>query len=834
MAEQFGIRLSVDVDSLIVSVNQAISKINGERNGEISTVKLNVDTSKFDSAIKKLKTELASITGKSTTPKVELGTSRADGQVTLDELTALKKVEEELANPKGLAAVQVEFSKTTEVVKGLTNAVSAFKAEYSSITGDNIKALREQVQGLTVDLANSTKANVGGKSTTKTSKNKSTNAENAAVEAAKEQQQEYNKVGQAVEEAAQKAVEAEKKLERETQNTNNLLKTREILYEKTGNKRRAETYGDSSNRTTYNYLNGNKTSTVTEINLERQRKLLEQNYAAASKLASELDNVAIKYAGVNKESGVNKEIGKAAVGEKNGIGAKQIIKDANALETLNGLYEKIKTSIEAIKTASAGTTSQIEADVKTQIDDYKRLVEAYQRLETGGTSLRKKDVDTIKQQQTSSLDEFYQKVIKSGVSVDEFKGKVSELKTQLENVTNRDSLTNFLNEFDILKSKFSALNEQARTTADISKQIEKALNGLDKISNNPTLFRNKGYNEAEYSNLISSVDALKNKYLELQSSLKTDSSAENLANVKARATELEEELKKTGRQAANLKAELGGIKIDENAARKVAQTHALIADLMRKNAYAMGKENTISGSGLTFGQELSQLESQLKQFPDSVNAINNQVRVLQANIKTLGYEGNTLLGEMKEKITKFVKWTGMTLLVTKARMYIRKLFTTVYELDTALIDLRKTFKGTNEELEDFYFEANKLAKQMGVTTQEIIQQGSAWSRLGYSTNEAMKKMAEMSSMFAAISPDMNVEQAQNGLVSIMKAFDIDPNNVLDEILSKVNIIGNTAATSNGEIVTMLEKSSSAMKEANNTLEQTIALETAAMIQWLCA
>lgn len=92
----------------------------------------------------------------------------------------------------------------------------------------------------------------------------------------------------------------------------------------------------------------------------------------------------------------------------------------------------------------------------------------------------------------------------------------------------------------------------------------------------------------------------------------------------------------------------------------------------------------------------------------------------------------------------------------------------------------------------------------------------------------MKKMAEMSSMFAAISPDMNVEQAQNGLVSIMKAFDIDPENVLDEILSKVNIIGNTAATSNGEIVTMLEKSSAAMKEANNTLEQTIALETAAV------
>ena len=47
-------------------------------------------------------------------------------------------------------------------------------------------------------------------------------------------------------------------------------------------------------------------------------------------------------------------------------------------------------------------------------------------------------------------------------------------------------------------------------------------------------------------------------------------------------------------------------------------------------------------------------------------------------------------------------------------------------------------------------------------------------------------------------------------------------------MSKINIIGNTAATSNDEIVTMLSKSSSAMREANNTLEETIALETAAV------
>ena len=91
-------------------------------------------------------------------------------------------------------------------------------------------------------------------------------------------------------------------------------------------------------------------------------------------------------------------------------------------------------------------------------------------------------------------------------------------------------------------------------------------------------------------------------------------------------------------------------------------------------------------------------------------------------------------------------------------------------------------------------------------------------------------MAKYSSMFASISPGMGVDTATDGLVSIMKAFDIGNDNaddVLDGIMSKINIIGNTAATSNAEIVNMLSKSSSAMQEANNTLEETIALETAA-------
>lgn len=160
--------------------------------------------------------------------------------------------------------------------------------------------------------------------------------------------------------------------------------------------------------------------------------------------------------------------------------------------------------------------------------------------------------------------------------------------------------------------------------------------------------------------------------------------------------------------------------------------------------------------------------------------------------------------------------------------YARNAINAVKELDTALIDLKKTTTMSSSELEQFYYDSNDVAKQLGVTTAEIINQASAWSRLGFSTKEASTQMAELSAQFASISPDMDLDTATDGLVSSMKAFDIEVSNVERDIMDNINRIGNTAATSNGEIVDMLTRSSAAMAAANNTIQETIALETAAV------
>lgn len=89
-------------------------------------------------------------------------------------------------------------------------------------------------------------------------------------------------------------------------------------------------------------------------------------------------------------------------------------------------------------------------------------------------------------------------------------------------------------------------------------------------------------------------------------------------------------------------------------------------------------------------------------------------------------------------------------------------------------------------------------------------------------------MASLSSQFAAISPGTTVENSTDYLVSTMQAFGIATDEVERKIMDNVNAIGNSFATTNGEIGEMLTRSSAAMKAANNTLEETIALESAAV------
>ena len=234
-----------------------------------------------------------------------------------------------------------------------------------------------------------------------------------------------------------------------------------------------------------------------------------------------------------------------------------------------------------------------------------------------------------------------------------------------------------------------------------------------------------------------------------------------------------------------------------------------------------------------FGTQIRSLINELKDLAaqgnvdkSELNKLANSFKLVDQAATAAGVKGKTFRDSLKGAIASISRYISASTLIYSAISAIRSGITDVVELDTALVDLRKTTDATEAELKEFYYTANDTAKQLGVTTKEVISAAAEWSRLGYSIKDA-ETMAQASSIFASISPGVDIEKATDGLVSAMKAFNIEADDALDGVASKINAIGNSQAVSNENIVDFLTRSSSAMKEANNTLEETIALGTAA-------
>lgn len=228
--------------------------------------------------------------------------------------------------------------------------------------------------------------------------------------------------------------------------------------------------------------------------------------------------------------------------------------------------------------------------------------------------------------------------------------------------------------------------------------------------------------------------------------------------------------------------------------------------------------------------ELEAMEQRFKNLGTNLNVSEaiGEVKAFKAQLVATNQTTKNLLDTVKDKA-----WYGWAAQLAGMFSFYdvinlgKQAFNVINELDYALIDLAKTTSMNESQLESYYYDANEVAKQMGVTTKEIIEQSGAWSRLGYNTADASETMAKLSSQFASISPGMDTDTAQEGLVSIMKAWRIDPDEVKSEIMDPINTLGNNFAESNQDIVEGMERSAAALAATGTTYKDAFALFTGA-------
>ena len=203
-----------------------------------------------------------------------------------------------------------------------------------------------------------------------------------------------------------------------------------------------------------------------------------------------------------------------------------------------------------------------------------------------------------------------------------------------------------------------------------------------------------------------------------------------------------------------------------------------------------------------------------------------EFQALSAEIKEAGQDGKTFTQSFKDLFGTFSQLFSAAALVQTFFSALRNGFSTIVALDDAMIELKKVTDETAETYANFYTQANSIAKELGSTTEAVINHTAAWAQMGLTMEQAVEA-AKTTSIFSTISPEMTDEQAETALISTMKAYGIEAEDMLDGIASKVNIVGNNMAATNTNIAEILRRSSSALAAGNNTLDQNIALGAAA-------
>ena len=212
--------------------------------------------------------------------------------------------------------------------------------------------------------------------------------------------------------------------------------------------------------------------------------------------------------------------------------------------------------------------------------------------------------------------------------------------------------------------------------------------------------------------------------------------------------------------------------------------------------------------------------------PEKIGELKKQFAELRVRSKELGLETESL-------IDKFEKLFGthLSTMITMAALHkmqdaLRLVYQNVVEIDTAVTELRKVSEYTGKSLEEYMERAAEQAQKLGVSISDYINSTADWKRLGYSDEDA-ENLATYSTLLRNVGDNIDdVNTSSSYLISTLQGFGLLADQA-EDVVNKIDAVANTQPVTAKDLGEILTRSSAAMSAANNTLEETIALGTAA-------
>lgn len=228
-----------------------------------------------------------------------------------------------------------------------------------------------------------------------------------------------------------------------------------------------------------------------------------------------------------------------------------------------------------------------------------------------------------------------------------------------------------------------------------------------------------------------------------------------------------------------------------------------------------------------YGVELKDLENRYRQATTVAEKadIDNKFKNLKSSISTEGLTGKSATQELSRGFKQIGQFAVTYGAIQQIPNVLKSMATEVLNVDTAMTELRKVSDANDNQLSNYFDHATESAKKYGSEINDVISSAADWKRLGYSFEES-SELADVTTLLQRVGDNMTQESSASGLISTLKGFGKEADEA-KSIVDMVNEVANTQPIDTAGLFAGLERSASSMKAANNTLEQTIGLITAA-------
>lgn len=419
------------------------------------------------------------------------------------------------------------------------------------------------------------------------------------------------------------------------------------------------------------------------------------------------------------------------------------------------------------------------------------------------------------------------------VETDNFEARLAALdKLDHQSKEYKDGLEEIIADWKSTNKEIDEAIDSEKKLNSVQEDRQKALDqiqaAIKKNSNNMDRARKNG---SAGSDLYSKFNAKQTMYKALEGAVSSGSGVKDWAktyfpakvddinNVTDALREMRGELTEDQIKLAQVSADKSIERSANKAATAVANLKSQIHDYLETNKKIQNSE-----LAQPFRELMNALNSE--NAPEKIGELQKQFAELRARSKELGLETESLIDKFEKLFGTHLSTMITMAALHKVREGMREIYQNVVQIDTAVTELRKVSEYAGKSLEEYMGRAAEQAQKLGVSISDYINSTADWKRLGYSDEDA-ENLATYSTLLKNVGDNIDdVNTSSSYLISTLQGFGLLADQA-EDVVNKIDAVANTQPVTAKDLGEILTRSSAAMSAANNTLEETIALGTAA-------